>query len=189
MICTWTVQYHLHVGLQILLFVEVMICKILYSTYLFCRTPSLLIILLRLQYNVCRRNMRVVYRWVSYISKWKCMHAIFLASVQFLPYTVCYLIIVRYGQGGPKSFCKDNERLARNEAFSGHGLGKNGVWRDEWLYISSSRAERAKISSICPQASPKVVGNGERTRIEALLVASFDAENLADERSTSVGQP
>ena len=38
MICTWTVQYHL--GLQILLFVEVMICIILYTTYLFCRTPS-----------------------------------------------------------------------------------------------------------------------------------------------------
>ena len=37
MICTWTVQYHL--GLQILLFVEVMICIILYTTYLFCRTP------------------------------------------------------------------------------------------------------------------------------------------------------
>ena len=38
MICTWTVQYHL--GLQILLFVEVMICIILNTTYLFCRTPS-----------------------------------------------------------------------------------------------------------------------------------------------------
>ena len=51
-----------------------------------------------------------------------------------------------------------------------------------------SRAQRAKISLSCPQASPKVVGNGERTRIEALLVARFDAEDLADERSTSVAQ-
>ena len=89
---------------------------------------------------------------------------------------MCYLIIVRCGQGGSKSICKDNERLARNEAFYCHGLGKNGVWRDKWLYISSSRAQRAKISSSHPQASPKVVGNGEGTRIEAMLVARFDAE-------------
>ena len=46
----------------------------------------------------------------------------------------------------------------------------------------------AKISSSHPQASPKVVGNGEKTRIEALLVGRFDAEDLADERSTSVAQ-
>ena len=48
--------------------------------------------------------------------------------------------------------------------------------------------QRAKISSSRPQVSPKVVGNGERSRIEALLVARFDAEDLADERSTSVAQ-
>ena len=45
-------------------------------------------------------------------------------------------------------------------------------------------AQRPKISSNRPQVSPKRVGNGERTRIEALLVARFDA----DERSTSVAQ-
>ena len=49
-------------------------------------------------------------------------------------------------------------------------------------------AQRPKISSSCPQVSPKGVGNGERTRIEALLVVRFDAENLANERSTSVAQ-
>ena len=49
-------------------------------------------------------------------------------------------------------------------------------------------AQRAKISSSRPQVSPKVVGNGERSRIEALLVARFDAEDLADERLTSVAQ-
>ena len=107
---------------------------------------------------------------------------------KFLLYTVCYLIIVRCGQGGLKSFREDNERLARNEAFCGHGLGKNGVWRDKWLYISSSMAQRPKISSSRPQVSPKVVGNGKRTRIEALLVARFDAEDLGDKRSTSVAQ-
>ena len=48
-------------------------------------------------------------------------------------------------------------------------------------------AQRAKISSSRPQVSPKVVGNGERSRIEALLVVRFDAD-LADERSTSVAQ-
>ena len=50
---------------------------------------------------------------------------------EFLPYTVCYLIIVRCGQGGSKSFRKDNERLARNEAFGGHGLGKMVSARDK----------------------------------------------------------
>ena len=49
-------------------------------------------------------------------------------------------------------------------------------------------AQRPKISSNRPQVSPKRVGNGERTRIEALLVARFDAEDLADERLTSVAQ-
>ena len=68
----------------------------------------------------------------DYISKSKCVHAIFWRQFipwlpKFLPYTVCYLIIVRCGQGGSKSFRKDNERLARNEVFCGHGLGKNGV--------------------------------------------------------------
>ena len=46
-------------------------------------------------------------------------------------------------------------------------------------------AQRAKISPSRPQVSPKEV---ERSRIEALLVARFDAEDLADERSTSVAQ-
>ena len=46
-------------------------------------------------------------------------------------------------------------------------------------------AQRTKRCSSRPQVSPKVVGNGE---IEALLVARFDAEDLADERSTSVAQ-
>ena len=49
-------------------------------------------------------------------------------------------------------------------------------------------AQRTKISSSHPQVSPKVVRNGERSRIEALLVARFDEEDLADERSTSVAQ-
>ena len=48
--------------------------------------------------------------------------------------------------------------------------------------------QRPKISSSCPQVSPKVVRNGERSRIEALLVARFDTEDLADEKSTSVVQ-
>ena len=48
--------------------------------------------------------------------------------------------------------------------------------------------QRPKTSLSRPQVSPKVVGNGERTRIEALLVARFDAEDLADERLTSVTQ-
>ena len=47
-------------------------------------------------------------------------------------------------------------------------------------------AQRPKISLSRPQVRPKVVGNGKRTRIEALLVARFDAEDLADERLTSV---
>ena len=46
-------------------------------------------------------------------------------------------------------------------------------------------AQRAKSSSSRPQVSPNV---GERSTIEALLVARFDAEDLADERSTSVAQ-
>ena len=49
-------------------------------------------------------------------------------------------------------------------------------------------AQRTKISSSRPQVSPKVVRNGERSRVEALLVAGFDAEDQADERSTSVAQ-
>ena len=49
-------------------------------------------------------------------------------------------------------------------------------------------ARRPKTSLSRPQVSPKVVGNGERTRIKALLVARFDAEDLADERLTSVAQ-
>ena len=49
-------------------------------------------------------------------------------------------------------------------------------------------AQRAKISSSRPQVSPKIVRNGDRSRIEALLVARFNAEDLADERSTSVAQ-
>ena len=49
-------------------------------------------------------------------------------------------------------------------------------------------SQRAEIPSIRPQVSPKVVGNGERSRIEALLVARFDSEDLPDERSTSVAQ-
>ena len=63
---------------------------------------------------------------------------------EFLPYTctVCYLIIVNFVcyliivQGGSKSFRKDNERLARNEAFCGVGQGKNGVCkRQVTLYL------------------------------------------------------
>ena len=38
-------------------------------------------------------------------------------------------------------------------------------------------AQRAKISTRRPQVSPKVVGNGKKSRIEALLVARFDAED------------
>ena len=60
--------------------------------------------------------------------------------------------------------------------------------KDKCLYISSSMSQRAKISSSHPQIGPKVVGNGERSRIEVLLVARFNAEDLADERLTSVAQ-
>ena len=56
--------------------------------------------------------------------------------------------------------------------------------RDKGPYISSSMAQRAKNASSHPQVSPKVLGNGERSRIEALLVARFDAEDL----QTSVAQ-
>ena len=49
-------------------------------------------------------------------------------------------------------------------------------------------AQRANITLSHCQVSPKVVRNGERSRIEELLVARFDAEDLADERSTSVVQ-
>ena len=102
---------------------------------------------------------------------------------QFLLYTVCYLIIVRCGQNS-KSFHKDNERLAKNEAFCGQGLGKNGVCKRQMtLYLQfygSSMAQKAKISSSHPQVSPKVVRNGERSRIESLLVARFDAKDVAD---------
>ena len=51
-------------------------------------------------------------------------------------------------------------------------------------------AQRANITLSHCQVSPKVVRNGERSRIliEELLVARFDAEDLADERSTSVAQ-
>ena len=80
---------------------------------------------------------------------------------EFLPYTVCYLIIVRCGQGSSKSFHQDNERLAKNKAFCGHELGKNGVWRDKRLYISSSMAQRAKISLSRNEVSQTLVGNGE----------------------------
>ena len=140
--------------------------------------PWIYISNLRLRCSVCPCNMRVMHGWVTYswLRPW---------LPKFLLYTVCYLIIVRCGQGGLKSFCKENKRLARNEVMD---WVKNGVWRDKWLYTSSSRAQRAKMSLSCPQASPKVVRSGERTRIEALLVARFDAEDLADERSTSVAQ-
>ena len=47
-------------------------------------------------------------------------------------------------------------------------------------------AHRAKISSSCLQVSPKVVGNGKVKNRGT--VSGFDAEDLADERSTSVGQ-
>ena len=57
MICTWTVQYHL--GLQILLFVEVMICIILYTTYLFCRTPS----------DILKLMGVVYYKWRPIVSR------------------------------------------------------------------------------------------------------------------------
>ena len=70
---------------------------------------------------------------------------------------MCHLIIVRCGQGGLKSFCKDNKRFERNEAFCGHGLGKNGVCkRQVTLYLQFY--QRAKISSSRPQVSLKVVG-------------------------------
>ena len=49
-------------------------------------------------------------------------------------------------------------------------------------------AQRTKISSSHTQVSSKVVRNGETSRIEALLVARFDAEDLADERWTPVAQ-
>ena len=49
-------------------------------------------------------------------------------------------------------------------------------------------AERAKISLSHPQVSPEVVRIGKTSRIEALLVARFDAEDLTDERSTSVAK-
>ena len=110
-------------------------------------------------------------------------------SVYFLdtgiPAVYCVLIIVRCGQGGLKSFRKDGKRLARNKALCGHGLGKNGVCKKQVTLYLQFYAQRA---SSCPQVSPKVVGNGEKSRIEALLVARFDAEDLADERSTSVAQ-
>ena len=61
MICTWTVQYHL--GLQILLFVEVMICIILYTTYLFCRKPSDII---HLKINGCVFNGCGLLQMASY---------------------------------------------------------------------------------------------------------------------------
>ena len=114
---------------------------------------------------------------------------LFLASVYFLdariPAVYCVLIIVRCGQGGLKSFCKDDERLARNEAFCGYELARNGVCKRQVTLYLQFYAQRA---SSCPQVSPNIVGNGEKSRVEALLVARFDAEDLADERSTSVAQ-
>ena len=65
-------------------------------------------------------------------------------------YTVCYLIIVRRGQGGLKSFHKNNERLAKNEAFCGNGLGKNGVCKRQVTSYLQFMAQRAKISSSHP---------------------------------------
>ena len=99
---------------------------------------------------------------------------------KFLPYTVCYLIIVRCGQGGSKRFLKD-ERL---KLFDWVKM----VSEETSDFISPILWLRDLNSSSRPQVSPKGVGNGERTRIEALLVARFDAEDLADERSTSVAQ-
>ena len=45
-------------------------------------------------------------------------------------------ILSNYSQGGSKSFRKDAERLARNEAFCGQGLGRDGVCkRQVTLYL------------------------------------------------------
>ena len=70
-------------------------------------------------------NTRVTRLQLITNKNWKCVHAIFLASVYSLVTGIpamCYLIIVRCGQGGSKSFRKYGEILARNEAFCGHGL-------------------------------------------------------------------
>ena len=107
-------------------------------------------------------------------------------SPKFLLYTVCYLIIVRWGRAARRVFAKTMKDWQETKLFVVMGWVKMCLKRQ--VTISSSRAQRAKISSSRPQESSKVVGNGERTRIEALLVARFDAENLADERSTSVAQ-
>ena len=92
---------------------------------------------------------------------------------------MCCLIIVRCGQGGWKSFHKDSKDWQERKHF---------VFMDSIRRVSEDSsdfmAQRPKTSSSRPQVSPKLVGN-ERTKIEALLVARFDAEDLADERSTS----
>ena len=90
------------------------------------------------------------------------------------------------GRAARRVFAKTTKDWQETKLFVVMDRVKMVSARDKWLYISSSMAQRAKSSSSRPQVSPKVVGNGERSRIEALLVARFDAEDLADERSTSV---
>ena len=65
----------------------------------------------------------------------KCIHAIF--GVIFLLVTgIPAVYCVRCGQSSSKSFSKDDEILTRNEAFCGHGLGRNGVCkRQVTLYL------------------------------------------------------
>ena len=69
------------------------------------------------------------------------MHAFFLASVYSLVPVISavYCELSDYSQVWARrleEFRKNNKRLARNETFCGHGVGKNGAWkRQVTLYL------------------------------------------------------
>ena len=102
-------------------------------------------LLLRLRYSVLPTKFAWEV-WVSHLQlityqNWKCVHAIFWCQFipwipEFLPYTVCYLILVRCGQDGLKRFRKDGKRWQKIGKKRSHGLGRNGVCkRQVTLYL------------------------------------------------------
>ena len=90
-------------------------------------------------------------------TKMEVLACYFLASVYFLVTGIpaCYLIMVRCGQGGSKSFRKNNERLARNEAFCGHGLGRNGVWKKQMTLYLQFYGSESKNLFVSPSSKSK----------------------------------
>ena len=125
---------------------------------------------------------------VDYISKLELRACYFLVSVYSLDTGIpaVYIVLFTYSQvwaGRLEEFLQRRRKSGKKRSFLWSWTSRNGVCkRQVTLYLQFYG------SSSCPQVSPKVVRNGEKSRIEALLVARFDAEDLVDERSTSVAQ-